>query len=139
MTDDAIAAARTRIAAQRGRLTGWRPLRIADDVAVTAVEVLGDVRTEPDQLGLRVAVAGRTVQAVERGGERAADAALRRRAVLGPDDPFVVQGRGPVHEVDAETVGDDPLTWPWRTLTFHVSQDRLPAIAGLATNAVFGD
>lgn len=31
------------------------------------------------------------------------------------------------------------LTWPWRTYTFHVPQERLPAIAGLATDDVPGD
>ncbi len=95
--DDQYAAARERIARQKGRLTGWRPLLMADDVAVTAVEVLGDVRGELT-LGLRVAVAGRGAEALDRDGERAAEAALRRRAVLGPDDPFVVERRGSLHE-----------------------------------------
>ncbi len=138
---DEYTAARERIARQKGRLTGWRPLLITNDVAVTALEVLGDVRGEP-AVGLRVVVAGRSVAALNRDDERAADAALRRRAVLGPDDPFVVERRGPVHEGEAaddgRDDGDDPLRWPWRALTFHVPADRLPAIAGLATDAVRG-
>ena len=138
---DEYTAARERIARQKGRLTCWRPLRITTNVAVTALEVLGDVRGEP-AVGLRVMVAGRSVEALDRDGERAADAALRRRAVLGSGDPFVVERRGPLHEGEAgaegDSDGDDPLRWPWRTLTFHVPKDRLPAIAGLATDAVRG-
>ncbi len=128
-------AARERIARQKGRLTGWRPLRMTDEVAVTAVEVLGEVRGEP-ALGVRVAVAARNAEALDRDGERAAEGALRRRAVLGPDDPFVVERRGPLHEGDGG--GDDPLLWPWRALTFHAPLARLPAIAGLATDSVRG-
>ncbi len=139
---DEYTAARERIARQKGRLTGWRPLLITTDVAVTALEVLGDVRGEP-AVGLRVVVAGRSAEALDRDGERAADAALRRRAVLGPADPFVVERRGPLHEGEAghgrPDDGDDPLRWPWRALTFHVPADRLPAIAGLATDAVRGE
>lgn len=138
--DDQDARARERIARQRGRLTGWRPLRVTDDVAVTAVEVLGEVRGEP-ALGLRAAVAGRNAATLDRDGERAADVALRRRAVLGPDDPFVVERRGPIHAGAASASAgddgeDDSLAWPWRTLTFHVPIERLPVIAGLATDAV---
>jgi len=129
-------AARERIARQKGRLTGWRPLMMADDVAVTAVEVLGEVRGET-ALGLRVAVAGRDSAALDREDERAAEAALRRRAVLGPDDPFVVERRDPLRDGDGS--GDDPLLWPWRALTFHAPLARLPAIAGLATDSVRGD
>jgi hypothetical protein len=135
MHDD-YAAARERIARQKGRLTGWRPLHITNDVAVTALEVLGDVRGEP-AIGLRVVVAGRSGEALDRDGERAADAALRRRAVLGPTDSFVVERRGPLHEGDGGS-GDDPLRWSWRALTFHAPADHLPAIAGLATDAVRG-
>ena len=159
--DDGIAAARERIARQRGRLTGWRPLRVSDDVAVIALEVLGDVRAEPGQIGMRVVVAGRTPEAVERDGVRGAETALRRRAVLGPDDPLVVERHGPIHdegqtptlvgpihtEGDGEGGGtmsradalDDLLTWPWRTLAFHVPAAYLPAIAGLTTDRVHGD
>jgi hypothetical protein len=137
MDDDLFAAARSRIARQKGRLRGWRPLPVGPDVAVVALEVLGHVRDEPEQLGLRVAVAGRTPEAIERGGEAAAAVALRKRAVLGPDDPFAVESRGPLRGGDEP--GDDPLTWPWRTLTFHVPLARLPAIAGLATDEVISD
>jgi hypothetical protein len=134
--DDRFAAARARIAAQQGRLKGWRPLPVGRDVAVMALEVLGHVRDEPGRLGLRVAVAGRTPEDIERDGERAAEVALRKRAVLGPDDPFVVEGRGRLRGEEAAVRADDPLTWPWRTLTFHAPMERLPAIAGLATDAV---
>ncbi len=159
--DDGITAARERIARQRGRLTGWRPLRVGDDVAVIALEVLGDVRAEPGQIGLRVVVAGRTAEAVERDGVRGAETALRRRAVLGPDDPLVVERLGPLRDEgrtpplvgagqtdpagdgrdtpSRPDVPDDPPTWPWRTLTFHVPLAYLPAIAGLATDRVHGD
>ncbi len=135
MDDDLFAAARARIARQKGRLRGWRPFPVGPDVAVMALEVLGHVRDEPERLGLRVAVAGRTPEAIARGAEAAAAMALRKRAVLGPDDPFTVENRGPLRGGD-EPAGDDPLTWPWRTLTFHVSLARLPAIAGLATDEV---
>ncbi len=167
--DDGIAAARERIARQRGRLTGWRPLRVSDDVAVIALEVLGDVRDAPGQIGMRVVVAGRTSEAVERDGVRGAETALRRRAVLGPDDPLVVERHSPLHaerqtpaptdgtdgtgarsEADTATATpaanmdglddpDDLLTWPWRTLIFHVPAACLPAIAGLTTDRVHGD
>ena len=133
--EDEEAVARARIAARRGRLTGWRPLPGGDDVAVVALEVLGDVRGEQGQIGLRVAVAGRSAEAIARDGERAAAVALRKRAVLGPDDSFVVEGRGPLRE--GAGPGDDMLSWPWRTLTFHVPLARLPAIAGLTTDAVW--
>lgn len=135
--DDEQTAARARIAARKGRLTGWRPLPAGADVAVVALEVLGDVRGVQGQIGLRVAVAGRSAEDIERDGERAAALALRKRAVLGPDDPFVVESRGPLREGSGQ--GNDALSWPWRTLTFHVPLDRLPAIAGLATDAVWGD
>jgi len=134
--DDHYIVARERIARQRGRLTGWRPLAITDDVAVIALEVLGDVQGEA-ALGLRVAVAGRNAEVLDRDGDRAAEAALRRRAVLGPDDLFVVERRGPLHEGAGD--GADPLRWPWRGLTFHAPLARLPAIAGLATDSVRGD
>lgn len=130
-----MAAARVRIARQRGRLKGWRPLPIGRDIAVVAVEVLGIVRHEPDKLGMRVAVAGRTLEAIRARGELAAESALRKRAVLDPDGAFVVESRGSIHSGVAES--DDPLTWPWQTLTFHVPMDRLPAIAGLATDDVY--
>lgn len=137
MDDDALAAARARIAAQRGRLRGWRPFPIGSDAVVMAVEVLGDVRDEPGRLGLRVAVAARTSNIAGRDVEQAVALVLRKRAILGPDDPFTVESRGPLR--GGEEQGDDPLTWPWRTLTFHVPVERLPAIAGLATDAVRGD
>jgi hypothetical protein len=132
--DDLIAAARARIARQKGRLRGWRPLPVGPDVAVMALEVLGHVRDEPESLGMRVAIAGRTPEALDDGAEAAASLALRKRAVLGPDDPFVVESRGARRGGDEP--GDDPLTWPWRTFTFHVPLARLPAIAGLATDEV---
>ena len=95
-----------------------------------ALEVLGHVRDEPASLGMRVAIAGQTPAALDDGAEAAALVALRKRAVLGPDDPFAVENRGALRG------GDDPLTWPWRTFTFHVPLARLPAIAGLATDEV---
>lgn len=141
MDDDIFAAARARIARQQGRLTGWRPLPVGADVAVMALEVLGHVRAAPEQLGLRVAIAGRTAATIDRDGEGAAAMALRKRAVLGPDDPFTVESRSPLRGGDepGDEPGDDPLTWPWRTFTFHVPLARLPAIAGLATDAVHDD
>ena len=100
-------------------------------------------------------MAGRTPEAIDREGERAAEAALRKRAVLGPSDPFVVEGCGrlrgaesasradgeaePRGDNEPGTPSDDALTWPWRTLTFHVPLERLPAIAGLTTDAVRGE
>lgn len=134
MDDDLFAAARARIARQKGRLTGWRPLPVGSDVAVMALEVLGHVRDEPESLGMRVAIAGRTPAALDDGAETAALVALRKRAVLGPDDPFAVENRSVLHAGDEP--GDDPLTWPWRTFTFHVPLAHLPAIAGLATDEV---
>lgn len=134
--DDDLVAARARIAAQQGRLRGWRPFAIGGMV-IMALEVLGHVREVPGQLGLRVAVAGRTASTIDREAESAAAVALRKRAVLGPSDPFIVERRGPLRGGEAPT--DDPLTWPWRTLTFHVSIDRLPAIAGLATDEVMSN
>lgn len=133
MDDAVVTAARARIAAQKGRLRGWRPFAVGD-VVIVALEVLGHVRDVPGQLGLRVAVAGRTAGAIDRDAESAAAVALRKRAVLGPADPFTVERRGPLR--GGETPTDDPLTWPWRALTFHVPIDRLPAIAGLATDEV---
>src|SRR5579864_2685678 len=134
MDDELLATARARIARQKGRLRGWRPLPIGDDVAIMALEVLGHARAEPGQVGLRVAVAGRRPEAIDRAGEGAAATALRKRAVLGPDDRFVIESRGPLRGGEEPT--DDPLTWPWRAFTFHVPLDRLPAIAGLATDEV---
>lgn len=137
--DNSYQAARERIATQKGKLHGWRPLRIGDDVAVVALEVLGDVRGEPETIGMRVVVAGRTSDAIESRGEAATTVALRKRAVLDPDEPLVVERHGPLHEPESGARGDDPLTWPWRALTFHVPAARLPAIAGLASDAVRGD
>ena len=141
MENEEHAVARARIAARKGRLKGWRPLPVGGDVAVVALEVLGDVRGEPGQIGLRVAVAGRDAAALERDGERAAEVALRKRAILGPDDPFVVESRCALRPGTGVPTGerDDILRWPWYTLTFHVPGTRLPAIAGLATDAVFGE
>lgn len=136
MDDELFAEARARIAGQKGRLRGWRPLPVGHDVAVMALEVLGNVRDEPGWLGLRVAVAGRTPEAIDHEAEQAAALILRKRAVLGPDDSFVVERRGPLR--GGEEPDDDPLTWPWRALTFYVPIERLPAIAGLATDAVNG-
>jgi hypothetical protein len=136
MTDDQLAAARDRIAAQQGRLRGWRPLPMGE-VAVVALEVLGHVRDQSGQVGLRVVIAGRTAEAIDLHAEQAATIALRKRSVLGPDDPFIVQSRGPLR--GGEQPDDDILSWPWRTYTFHVPLERLPAIAGLATDEVPGE
>ncbi|MGH2411573.1 MAG: hypothetical protein ACRDGS_14580 [Chloroflexota bacterium] len=133
MTDEALAAARARIAAQRGELRGWRPL-IVGDVAVTAVQVLGMARDAHGSVGIRVMLAGRTKEAIDTHGIAVAEQLLRRRAVLGPDDPFVVEHRGEVHEGDGESA--NPLVWPWTTLVVHAPERQLPAIAGLATNEV---
>ncbi len=142
MNDDRLKAARARIARGKGRLAGWRPLHVGD-AAVLALEVLGDVRAHPAYVGMRVVVAGRDAAVLEQRGDAATENALRRRAVLGPDDALVVEGRGPIHTpdvgVDEAVVRDDVLTWPWRTLTFHVPVEYLPAIAGLVSDAVHGD
>jgi hypothetical protein len=133
MEDESLAAARARIAAQRGELRGWRPLTVGD-VAVTAVQVLGMARGAHGAVGIRVILAGRTKEAISEHGAAVAEQLLRRRAVLGPDDPFVVEHRGEVHEGDGESV--NPLVWPWTTLVIHAPERQLPAIAGLATNEV---
>lgn len=142
MYDDRLGAARARIARGKGRLAGWRPLRIGD-VAVVALEVLGDVRSRPNQIGMRVVVAGQDAAALEQRGEGVAETALRQRAVLGPDDALTVEAYGPIHrpdgEADTTAAPDDLLTWPWQTLTFHVPLEYLPAIAGLVSDAVHDD
>jgi len=142
MNDDRLDAARARIARGKGRLAGWRTLQTGE-AAVLALEVLGDVRAHPDEIGMRVVVAGRDAAALEKLGRGVAEDALRRRAVLGPDDVLVVEAYGPIHTpeggVDEAEVRDDVLRWPWRTLTFHVPVAYLPAIAGLVSDAVRGD
>ena len=133
MDPDTWEAARARIAAQRGELRGWRPLTIGD-VAVTALQVLGMVRNAPGEVGLRVVVAGRTTEAIAQDGPQAAEILLRRRSVLGVDDPFSVEYTGDLHPGDGQS--DDPLAWPWTTLIVHMPERQLPAIAGLATDTV---
>lgn len=130
---DAIAAARARIAAQRGELRGWRPL-VFGDMAVVAVQVLGMVRNDPETVGLRVIVAGRTPHLIAERGAVVVERALRRRAVLAEHDVFVVVHHGEQHGGDGES--DDALRWPWAPLVVHVPLRQLPAIAGLATNTV---
>src|SRR6185437_10832869 len=102
MTNEALAAARDRIAAQLGELRGWRPLTVGD-VAVTAVQVLGMARGAHGSVGIRVILAGRTAEALGERGAAVAEHLLRRRAVLGPDDPFVVEHMGEVHDGDGES------------------------------------
>jgi hypothetical protein len=131
--DEMIAAARSRIAAHRGELRGWRPLSVGD-VAVTAVQVLGMVRGVPGAIGIRVVLAGRTDEVIERRGAQVAERLLRRRAVLGPDDPFIIESVGEVRPGDGATA--DPLMWPWTTLVLHVPERQLPAIAGLVSDTV---
>ena len=132
--DEQLAAARQRIAAQRGELRGWRPLTIVD-VAVVALQVLGMARAVPDTVGLRVVVAGATPEALDRRGLAVAERALRRRAVLADEDEFAVEHVGALHEGNGEP-GDDPLAWPWMPIVIHVPERQLPAIAGLATDTV---
>jgi hypothetical protein len=133
MEDEALATARARIAAQRGELRGWRPLTVGD-VAVTAVQVLGMARGAHGSVGIRVILAGRTKEAIAERGAAVTEQLLRRRAVLGPDDPFAVEHMGEVHEGDGQST--NPLAWPWTTLVIHAPERQLPAIAGLATNEV---
>jgi hypothetical protein len=130
---DAMAWARERIAAQRGRLNGWRPI-IQGDVAVVALEVLGAARGDPDLLGLRVAVAGKTPRALAERGIAETERMLRARAVLAPEDAFHIVHSGEEHAGDGAQT--NPLHWPWVALVVHVPMRRLPAIAGLATNEV---
>jgi hypothetical protein len=133
MSIDSLDEARMRIAAQRGELRGWRPLKVGD-VAVTALQVLGMVRTEPHMVGLRVVVAGRTPDAIVQRGAAVAETLLRRRAVLAPEDPLIIVSTGEGHS--GEGTSDDPLRWPWTWLVIHVAERQLPAIAGLATDTV---
>jgi hypothetical protein len=133
MLSDPYGDARARIAAQRGELHGWRPLSVGD-VAVTALQVLGMVRSEPQTVGLRVVVAGRTPEAIAREGATVVEMLLRRRAVLAPEDAFSIISTGEDHPGDGTS--NDPLRWPWTWLVIHVPERRLPAIAGLATDTV---
>lgn len=133
MEDEMVAAARARIAEHRGELRGWRPLTVGD-VAVTAVQVLGMVRGADREVGIRVVVAGRTNEAIEKRGAQVAESLLRRRAVLGPDDRFVVESVGEPRP--GAGTATDPLTWPWTTLVLHVPERQLPAIAGLVSDTV---
>lgn len=130
---DPMTSARSRIAAQRGELRGWRPLAMGD-VAVVALQVLGMARDDPGSVGLRAVVAGRTGAAIEQHGRAVAERILRKRSVLGPDDPFVVEHTGDLHEGNGES--EDPIDWPWVGLVLHVPERQLPAIAGLATDTV---
>lgn len=130
---DKMTWARERIAAQRGRLRGWRPI-VNGDVAVVALEVLGVAQGDADMLGLQVIVAGRTQQAIDTLGTAEAERMLRARSVLGPEDPFAVVRRGEVRTGDAN--GENPAHWPWIGLVVHVPVRRLPEIAGLASDAV---
>ena len=125
--------ARARIAAQRGELRGWRPLVIGD-VAVTALQVLGMARDEPETVGLRVVLAGRTRDAIEQHGTAVVEQALQRRSVLREEDALRVVHTGDGHDGDGGS--EDPLDWPWITLVIHVPVRQLPAIAGLATDTV---
>jgi hypothetical protein len=133
MDDDAYRAARERIAAQRGELRGWRPLPVGN-LVVTALQVLGMAHDAPNTLGLRVVIAGPTREAIEAGEMAATERALRARAVLGADNPLLVVRRGPWHE-GAAAAASSPV---WRWLVVHVPAERLPAIAGLATDTVPG-
>lgn len=133
MLSDPLGEARARIAAQRGELRGWRPLTVGD-IAVTALQVLGMARTEPHTVGLRVVVAGRSVEAIAREGAAVAEVLLRRRAVLAPGDPLTIVSTGNDHQGDGTS--EDPLRWPWTWLVIHVPERQLPAIAGLATDSV---
>lgn len=132
-----VSIARARIAAQRGELRGWRPLTLGD-VATIAVQVLGMSRDDPRTLGLRVVVAGRSAEAIAAHGPAAAEQALRRRSVLGEDDPFRIEHTGELHKAH-DQLGDDPLTWPWVALVVHAPERQLPAIAGLASDTVPAD
>jgi hypothetical protein len=131
--NDPIAAARARIAAHRGELRGWRPLTVGD-VAVNAVQVLGMARGVRGMVGIRVVVAGRSDEAVSVRGPQVAERLLRRRSVLGEDDPFVVESIGTPQPGNGEA--EDPLIWPWTTLVIHVPEQQLPAIAGLVSDTV---
>lgn len=131
--DHLMEEARSRIGAQRGELRGWRPLTVGD-VAVTAVQVLGMVRSEQGNVGMRAVVAARSEEAFARAGLAVAERLLRARSVLGPDDPFSVESLGEWHARDGATT--NALAWPWRWLVIHVPERQLPAIAGLATDAV---
>jgi hypothetical protein len=133
MNGDAMTWARARIAARQGRLAGWRPM-IIGDTAIVALQVLGMAHGAPSTVGLNVVVAGRSETAIERSGPRAAEAALRKRAVLSDSDNFLVVRSGALHDGDGDS--DDPLRWPWKTLLVHVPEEQLPAIAGLATDTV---
>jgi hypothetical protein len=130
---DSMVWARERIAAQRGRLHGWRPI-LHGDVAVVALEVLGAVRGDPELLGLRVMVAGRTPEAIDARGSAEAERMLRARAVLAPEDPFLLVRSTEQHPGDGTQAG--PVHCPWTALIVHVPMRRLPAIAGLATDVV---
>jgi hypothetical protein len=133
MDAERIAEARERIAAQRGELRGWRPLVIGE-VAVTALQVLGMVRGEPGTVGIRAVVAARDEAALAARGLEVAERLLRARAVLAPEDTFAVESVGQWHDGDGASASF--LAWPWRWLVFHVPERQLPAIAGLATDAV---
>jgi len=135
---DPYASARARIGAQQGRLRGWRPLAMGADVAVVAVQVLGMAAHDPLSVGLRVMVAARDAGSFAAQGLAAAEAALRKRGVLGPDDPFELVHQGQLTSMAAQPTPDDPLSWPYVPLTIHVAVRQLPAIAGLATDAVLG-
>jgi hypothetical protein len=130
---DPLTAARARIAAHRGELRGWRPLTVGD-VAVNAVQVLGMARGVQGMVGIRVVIAGCSAEAVSVRGPRVAEHLLRRRSVLGEDDPFIVESIGALHPGDGEA--EDPLIWPWITLVIHVPERQLPAIAGLVSDIV---
>lgn len=133
MLDTSMEAARARVAAQQGELRGWRPL-VHGDVAVVALQVLGTARGEEQTLGLRAVVAGRSDAAIASHGDAALESALRKRAVLVDDDQLVIVHRGEPH--GGSPLLDDPLAWPWQAVVIHVPIRRLPAIAGLAADAV---
>lgn len=125
--------ARARVAARRGELHGWRPLT-RGDVTIVALQVLGVAQGEDQVLGLRVVVAARTVEAMERHGKQTLEWALRKRAVIGDDDTLHIVHQGDVHA--GARPSDNLLDWPWRPIVIHVPMHRLPAIAGLVTDEV---
>jgi hypothetical protein len=132
MTDAAMNRARERIAAQKGRLTGWRPM-ILGNTAIVALQVLGMARGG-GAIGLNVVVAGRSDAAIDAHGLKAAEVALRKRAVLADADRFDVVRESEIHAGDGQS--NDPIRWPWRTIVVHVPERQLPSIAGLATDTV---
>ena len=136
--EEHYAAARERIAAQRGILRGWRPLHIGEGVAVVAAQVLGMASGLPGTVGLRLMVAARDPVLLEAFGNAAVAQALRKRGILADDDDFSVVNVGELVSSASPVQDDDLLTWPFAPVVVHVPVHRLPAIAGLTTNQVHG-